>query len=246
MSGFQKLPHWFMRDFPMDPYERLVYLTLRSHADKRGVAWPSRSTLAKESGLSESTVKKRLVALEEHGLIRVTVRPKQGAKHDPNLYQVLKLHDDGPRDDVTRDRQGSPGDPSGVAARSHLGSSGGPEEEPQEEEPREEDLRSAQEGRHALSLGDFDDNTRHLITAEQFAYLSDLHIHMNNKPPNDEVQGLWKQHTREEATALIQLYLRRMPRYDSYQGPETGEDVYDQLSDIGKRFADQYMLPDAS
>lgn len=244
MAGFQKLPHWFMRDFPMDPHERLVYLTLRSHADKHGIAWPSRATLAKESGLSETTVKNRLRALEDHGLIRVTVRPNKGKKHDPNLYHVLELNDDGPRTVVSFTGQGSPHDPSGVARQPQQGSPDDHEEEPQEEEPREEDLRSGQGSGHApSSLGTFID-PQEPATAEQLNYLRDLHLHMFNEAPDAEQLEYWGDHTKQQATELIELFLARMPRHDEYQGPEVGDENYDLLSPAGQQFADQYMLPD--
>ena len=245
MSGFQKLPHWFMRDYPMDPYERLVYLTLRSHTDKHGIAWPSRSTLAKESGLSETTVKNRLKALEEHGLVRVTVRPKQGKKHDPNLYHVLELSDEGPGSAVTLARQGSPDDPTGVARRPQLGSPGDHEEEPQEEEPQEEDLRPEQGfGRDPYPLGTFID-PQEPSTKAQHRYLSDLQVHLNRESPDEELLEYWGDLTKQQATDLINEYLRQIPRHSSYEGPEAGEDAYGHLSDRGRDFADRQMLPES-
>ncbi|MBF4595365.1 helix-turn-helix domain-containing protein [Curtobacterium flaccumfaciens] len=244
MSGFQKLPHWFMRDYPMDPHERLVYLTLRSHTDKHGVAWPSRSTLAKESGLSETTVKNRLKALEAHGLIRVTIRPNEGKKHDPNLYHVLELSDDGPGSSVAFSRLGSPDDPSGVARRPQQGSRGDHEEEPPQEEPDEEDLRPEQGfGRDPSPLGTFID-PQEPSTKAQHRYLSDLQVHLNRVSPDEELLEYWGDLTKQQATDLINAYLRQIPRKDAYDGPEIGEAVYEQLSERGREFADRQMLPE--
>lgn len=245
MSGFQKLPHWFMREHPMDPYERLVYLTLRSHADKNGIAWPSRATLAKESGLSETTVKNRLKDLVDHGLVRVTVRPKKGAKHDPNLYHVLELHDDGPRHTVLFETQGASGDPTGGARRPHLGASDDHEEEPLEEEPEEEDLRLTQGASEHPALGTFID-PQEPATQEQLNYLSDLHVHMTNEAPHADRRKWWGDHTKQQASEIIGTYLRRMPRDVDYQGPEQGENSYNLLSPKGQEYADLYMLPEAS
>lgn len=55
----------------MGPSGFLVWMTLLYHAGSSGRAWPSRRTLARETGLSESTVARALANLRELGYIEV-------------------------------------------------------------------------------------------------------------------------------------------------------------------------------
>jgi hypothetical protein len=69
-----------------------VALALCWHMNRNqhGLAWPGRGRLAKLTGLSRSTVKRAIKALERAGHVTIT-RSRVGSKNSPNQYQpVLK------------------------------------------------------------------------------------------------------------------------------------------------------------
>lgn len=67
-----------------------IFFWLCDHADEEGVCFPSRRTLARESGCGLKTVDKYLTQLEQGGFIEKTYRFKPGsAENDSNLYQIM-------------------------------------------------------------------------------------------------------------------------------------------------------------
>jgi DNA-binding transcriptional MocR family regulator len=66
--------------------QRAVLLVLADRADDSGQCWPSHSTLARESGLARSTVKKVLLQLREAGLIRWEQRRDDSGDLTSNRY----------------------------------------------------------------------------------------------------------------------------------------------------------------
>ncbi|MCF2514439.1 helix-turn-helix domain-containing protein [Sphingomonas sp. G124] len=52
--------------------ERLVLLVLRFHQAENPIGWPSQSTLAQETGMSERSVRRALIKLRQSGLIQIT------------------------------------------------------------------------------------------------------------------------------------------------------------------------------
>lgn len=52
-----------------------VYIAIVSHANRAGVAWPSRSTLARETGLGSVTVSRAIKRLALAGVLMVDERP---------------------------------------------------------------------------------------------------------------------------------------------------------------------------
>lgn len=57
-----------------DAGAKLVFLNLADRANARGVCWPSQKTIARDTGLSERTVRAKLRQLEDEGLILRTPR----------------------------------------------------------------------------------------------------------------------------------------------------------------------------
>jgi hypothetical protein len=66
--------------------QRAVLLVLADRADDSGQCWPSHSTLARESGLAQSTVKIALQQLREAGLIRWEQRRDDSGDLTSNRY----------------------------------------------------------------------------------------------------------------------------------------------------------------
>lgn len=68
-----------LRDLPTTPGQSLVLLCLRSHADAQGISWPSQDTIAAETGMQRSGVRKALSALVEMGIIQQLSPGSQGS-----------------------------------------------------------------------------------------------------------------------------------------------------------------------
>jgi biotin operon repressor len=88
MTGWSSVPNWVIRDAPLDNAEKLLYIALLNRANAKGESWPSLPTLASDTGLSESTVKRRLAKLEDAGLLSRVHRANADGKQINNLYKV--------------------------------------------------------------------------------------------------------------------------------------------------------------
>ena len=69
---------------------KTVYMYLRARAGKDGNCWPGIRTAARNLNLSESTVKRAIRKLEQHGYLcrRPRLRPNGG--RTSNLYEIQK------------------------------------------------------------------------------------------------------------------------------------------------------------
>lgn len=75
-------------EMPMqDGLAKYVLLTIAKHCDDEMQAYPSIERLAKLTGLSVSTVKRKLAALEKDGHLAVN-RRSSGGKKTSNLYTI--------------------------------------------------------------------------------------------------------------------------------------------------------------
>lgn len=68
--------------------QRLVLLMLADNANHNGEAWPAVATLAGTAGLSRSTVKAALAALEAGGLIRAPSGRSRGGRGLTTRWQL--------------------------------------------------------------------------------------------------------------------------------------------------------------
>lgn len=67
---------------------RLVLLALAWHSNSDGVSWVKHETLAKMTGLSVKTVRRRLYELEDAGLILVLPRKRDNGTQTSNEYRL--------------------------------------------------------------------------------------------------------------------------------------------------------------
>ena len=95
-KGTDKRPRMFMvehavlTDYDLKPNEGWVYIWIVSHINgKTGDAFPSLSTLAKETKLSKPTVVNSIHHLEEIGLIEVEHTTKSNGSAGVNHYRLL-------------------------------------------------------------------------------------------------------------------------------------------------------------
>ena len=68
---------------------RSVYMYLKDRADKDDKCWPAIKTIAKELGLSSSTVKRALDDLYGAGLLTREPRWRENGSHSSNLYRLV-------------------------------------------------------------------------------------------------------------------------------------------------------------
>lgn len=68
-----------LSDLPTTPGESLVLLCLRSHANDGDIAFPSRRTIAEETGMQRSSVDKAVHALIAKGVIQELSAGRQGS-----------------------------------------------------------------------------------------------------------------------------------------------------------------------
>ncbi len=68
---------------------KAVYMYLKDHADSEGKCWPGIRTIAKELGLSQSTVKRALDELYKAGLVSKEHRWRENGSLSSNLYRLL-------------------------------------------------------------------------------------------------------------------------------------------------------------
>jgi hypothetical protein len=233
-EGFSIIPNWLMRDSDLTAHELLVYMALFNRVNPQGLAWPSIARIAKESRTSASTAKRTIRSLEARGLVVKQVRKRADGTNESNVYKVATF---------TRQARGQGERVTGSDRPDH-GSSVVYEEDTLEEDTTEEDIRSALTSGRALSFEfiDFDGKA----TPRQIVYLSDLHLHFNNAEASAALRARWRKLSSTQANDLIRQYLREMPRYDDYEGPEAGEPSYDALTPKGRAFADAYMVPAAT
>ena len=67
-----------------------VYLYLKDRANKEGTCYPAICTIARELGLSVSTVKRAVNDLEREGFIRKKQRWRENGGRSSLLYEILK------------------------------------------------------------------------------------------------------------------------------------------------------------
>jgi len=250
-AGFVLLPNWVLRDSNLDANELLVYLALFNHIDKDGYAHPGKTRIAKEARMSVATVKRTLPKLAERGLISIQHRPLEHGKHDSNRYRVATFERERPVDNsallaasaVQFVHTPVHSDPTPGSQGADPGVTVSPKEDPLEEDPLEEDSEVGTASRRDFS---FSDPSSDKASQGQLDYLKDLHIHYANELPTAVATRQWSELTSGRATHVINEYLKRIPRYDSYEGPEYGDDLYNKLSDKGKEWADTGFIPEMS
>jgi len=73
---------------PPSPTTRLLLLVLGTHINREGLAWPSQSTLAEETGLSERVIPEHLETAEQLGWIERTSSRDQGKAWRRHTYRI--------------------------------------------------------------------------------------------------------------------------------------------------------------
>lgn len=71
---------------PLPPRAKFVYIYLRDRSDKEGKCWPGIRTIARELGLSRSTVKRALKDLEQAGLLKKEPRYRENGSRSSYLF----------------------------------------------------------------------------------------------------------------------------------------------------------------
>jgi hypothetical protein len=86
-TGWAAIPNWLLRDPDLSPYAKLLYVYLSSRADAHGVSYPSQGTIATETGMSVSTVKRCSKELIDRRIL--VVWPVSTAVGRRNNYRLV-------------------------------------------------------------------------------------------------------------------------------------------------------------
>lgn len=62
-------------DVPCTPHEKLVLLSIATHANKEAVCWPSVDTISRKTGMSRRSVQDQIKTLESQGFIQTEKEP---------------------------------------------------------------------------------------------------------------------------------------------------------------------------
>lgn len=67
---------------------KAVYMYLKDRSNAEGECWPAIKTIAKDTSMSTSTVKRALNDLLKHGLLRKECRYRENGSNSSNRYYV--------------------------------------------------------------------------------------------------------------------------------------------------------------
>ncbi len=86
---FAQIPHDLITDTDLSPYAVRVYCYLVRRANDEARAWPSVRRVARETGMTDKTVRRAVSALETSGWVNVerTYNPAE-ERHEVNRYTV--------------------------------------------------------------------------------------------------------------------------------------------------------------
>lgn len=138
---FVKADLTLLADPELRAASKIVCLALKSHADPQGGCFPSVATLAQETGLGTTAVRRALRHLEGAGLLRTTGRRDERGQTS-NLYAVLAHAAIPPTQSVGGGATQSVGVGHGTRRGAHRNPLGGPTQCVDEVEPRKEIQRS--------------------------------------------------------------------------------------------------------
>ena len=80
--------HDFLYKSNLPHRARIVYLYLEQRANRDGICWPSHKRIAKDLGISVSTVKRAIKDLKEFRLLKSTNRYRQNGACSSNEYVI--------------------------------------------------------------------------------------------------------------------------------------------------------------
>ena len=120
------------------PTTRLVLLKLADHADSDGICWPGTKHIARDTGLSDRTVRRTMRTCERMGLVESEARPGMATRYRLKLAEWLAEYDAQGADTVsapTPDTVSPPGGDRQTAPTPDTGSAEGGHTRPQGRTP---------------------------------------------------------------------------------------------------------------
>lgn len=87
-SGHAQVPNWMVRDDSISGHAKLVYMCLSSRTAREQTAWPSHALMAKEAGISVTSVKAALGELKALGVVEWSQRRTASGGQTSNIYRV--------------------------------------------------------------------------------------------------------------------------------------------------------------
>ena len=93
-SYFVILEHAFLRNPDYTTTEKMVYLDLMGYAGQANSAFPSKSSIAKDLGISIKTVERTLISLEQKNGLLIINREWEDKSKTSNLYILADIDKD--------------------------------------------------------------------------------------------------------------------------------------------------------
>lgn len=88
MAGYTSIPNWVACGPRLSANAKVVLLVIASRSGSKGSCYPSINAIARDSGVSRSTVKRALDELGASGIISVIPR-KTGRGQTSSVYRML-------------------------------------------------------------------------------------------------------------------------------------------------------------
>ena len=83
-----QVPHLTEKDEEITPKDQLIYACIRRHMNSQKLAYPSLTTIAKESGASQPTVSKSIKILKNHNYFSIIKKPNPKTGKISNFYLI--------------------------------------------------------------------------------------------------------------------------------------------------------------
>lgn len=91
VQGWSAIPNWIVWDETISGRAKLIYMCLNSRVSRTGQAFPSQAKMAKESGMSVTSVKQALQELKALGVVRSEVRRREDGGQTSNIYHLSSM-----------------------------------------------------------------------------------------------------------------------------------------------------------
>lgn len=241
-EGFAMIPNWIARTGYLDPFEFMLYAYLLGRAGRDGRCYPSLRTIARETGISLTKVRRTLDLLEERGIVRRTVKRTASGAFANTRFKVKRFELERP-DEFGGGVPQAPPLAGECVSTSTTGDSRRDTPVVLHETRKENHSSTSIQVDDEVSPSDRRDENGE-PTPKQLRYLADLTILAGDGIPTDSEWLRWAdQLTADEVSARIDEHLRAAGRGVDYLGPVPGEPEFDALSDAGKTMAENEFIP---
>lgn len=88
---FIQVYHNFLRSDKYTPYEKLVYMELKSYAGAKSLCFPGQAGIARDLGISRKKVNETIKSLSDKGIILIINQQTKSNRKTVNTYVLPKI-----------------------------------------------------------------------------------------------------------------------------------------------------------